>query len=98
MQTKTNVEISSINKFKHSIVIANALDHYDTAVYAFMLPILIDIFFSDNKNLTFGILLSGGIVIRPLAAILFSKLIYFYTKYQLLRISIIGCAVTTFCM
>ena len=98
MQTQTNIAVNSIKKFKYSIILANALDHYDTAIYAFLLPILIDVFFASHKDLTFAILLSGGIIIRPLSSILFSRLIYRYPKYQLLRISIIGCAITTFCM
>ncbi|MCF8462869.1 MAG: MFS transporter [Rickettsiaceae bacterium] len=86
------------DRIRYSIIIANSLDHYDAALYAFMLPIILNLFVSSNIDLAFMGLLSGGLLMRPMAAIVCRKLITLYPQYKLLRMSLIGCSFATFCM
>ncbi|AVP87642.1 Putative proline/betaine transporter [Candidatus Phycorickettsia trachydisci] len=87
-------------KNKITILLGNALDHYDTHIYALLAPFIAAVFFAPGDNLTnqiaaFGIA-SVGVITRPLGAILFGRLALFIGPLRALRYSLVGVAIATF--
>lgn len=84
---------------KWSIILANFLEHYDSALYGFLAPLLGKTFFPEASPLYQMILVYGIYVItfagRPLGGIFFSKLTYKYDPFNVLLASLIGVAIAT---
>ncbi|WP_341747371.1 MFS transporter [Candidatus Tisiphia endosymbiont of Dascillus cervinus] len=82
-----------------SILIANALDHFDTAIYSFLAPVLSIIFFSKDDPIVALILtysvLATSIITRPIGAIIFSIIVKKRGAALALSYSLIGVAITT---
>ena len=81
--------------------LANTLDHFDTSLYGFLVPILAPLFFPKNDP-TIAIIQGYGIVIiglltRPLGAWYFSKKAQSIGAHKALVITIQGITLTTFC-
>jgi len=87
-------------KNKITILLGNALDHYDTHIYALLAPFIAAVFFAPGDNLTnqiaaFGIA-SVGVITRPLGAVLFGRLALLIGPLRALRYSLVGVAIATF--
>lgn len=87
-------------KNKITILLGNALDHYDTHIYALLAPFIASVFFAPGDNLTnqiaaFGIA-SIGVITRPFGAILFGRLALTIGPLKALRYSLVGVAMATF--
>ncbi|WP_341755065.1 MFS transporter [Candidatus Tisiphia endosymbiont of Ptychoptera albimana] len=82
-----------------SILIGNSLDHFDTAIYSFLAPILSIIFFPKDDPIVALILtysvLATAIITRPIGAIIFSIIVKKRGAALALSYSLIGVAVTT---
>ncbi len=83
-------------------IIGNSLDHYDSALYAFLAPFLAPVFFPDTEPLVALILVYGiksfGIFTRPVGATLFGYLALKHPPQKLLSITLTGVAISTFCI
>lgn len=87
-------------KNKITILLGNALDHYDTHIYALLAPFIASVFFAPGDNLTnqiaaFGIA-SVGVITRPFGAILFGRLALLIGPLRALRYSLVGVSIATF--
>lgn len=82
-----------------SILIGNALDHFDTAIYGFIAPILATIFFPKSDPIVALILtysvLTTSIITRPVGSIIFSIIVKKRGPTLALSYSLIGVAITT---
>ncbi|WP_341753086.1 MULTISPECIES: MFS transporter [unclassified Candidatus Tisiphia] len=82
-----------------SILIGNSLDHFDTAIYSFLAPILSIIFFPKDDPIVALILtysvLATSIITRPVGAIIFSMIAQKRGATMALSYSLIGVAITT---
>ncbi|MDR0773769.1 MAG: MFS transporter [Rickettsia sp.] len=82
-----------------SILIGNALDHFDTAIYSFLAPVLSMIFFPKDDPIVALILtysvLTTSIVTRPVGSIIFSIIVKKRGPTLALSYSLIGVAITT---
>lgn len=81
--------------------LANILDHFDTSLYGFLVPILAPLFFPKSEPIV-ALLLGYGFVIigfitRPLGAWYFSKHADAAGPHATLIITIMGMTITTFC-
>ncbi|WP_425360768.1 MFS transporter [Candidatus Tisiphia endosymbiont of Ceraclea dissimilis] len=82
-----------------SILIGNSLDHFDTAIYSFLAPILSIVFFPKDDPivaliLTYG-MLATSIITRPIGSIIFSIIAKKRGATLALSYSLIGVAITT---
>lgn len=83
-------------------LVGNVLEWYDFAIYAFLVPVLSKLFFSD-KNQTIAVLLTlavfgSGFVARPLGALLFGHFGDKYGRRMSLSAVMIAMGLSTFCM
>ncbi len=82
-----------------AILIGNLLDHYDTSLYAFLVPVLAPIFFPDHAPVVQLILaysiLATSIVTRPIGAIIFGLIACKRGPIFGLSYSLIGVAITS---
>ncbi|MFU7503400.1 MAG: MFS transporter, partial [Candidatus Tisiphia sp.] len=82
-----------------SILIGNALDHFDTAIYSFLAPVLSMIFFPKDDPIVALILtysvITTSIVTRPVGSIIFSIIVKKRGPTLALSYSLIGVAITT---
>lgn len=82
-----------------SILIGNGLDHFDTAIYSFLAPILSMIFFPKDDTIVALILtysvLTTSIITRPVGSIIFSIIVKKRGATLALSYSLIGVAITT---
>ena len=89
----------TLNARDRSILIANALDHFDTALYGFLAPVLGPLFFPHADPLVQVILaysvMATSLVTRPLGALLFGTLAWYRGPLKSLCYSLIGVALTT---
>ena len=89
----------TMKKLNLSILICNALEHFDTALYVFLAPILAKLFFpTDNYIMQLiwaysGIALSG--FTRPFGSYVFSKIVQKLGPISCLKISIFGVSIVT---
>lgn len=92
--------IWGLGKRDVSILIGNALDHFDTLLYGFLAPVLAPIFFPQYDPVVQLILayslLAASVFTRPLGALLFGMLANFKGPLVGLYLSLLGVAVTTF--
>lgn len=81
--------------------LANTLDHFDTSLYGFLVPILAPLFFPKSAPITGLIKAYGmvavGLITRPLGAWYFSKKAQKIGPNLALVITIQGMTLTTFC-
>lgn len=85
-----------------SSIVGNSLDHYDSALYAFLAPFLAPIFFPESDPvvaliLTYGVK-SLGVLTRPAGAIFFGNLARSHCIKNLLTYTLIGIAICTMCI
>jgi MFS family permease len=87
------------NKRDASILIGNALDHFDTALYGFLVPILSPIFFPEQDRAV-ALMLGYGVLItsfcaNPIGAFIFGNIAKHYCPNVSLSYSLIGLSVST---
>ncbi len=82
-----------------SILIGNSLDHFDTAIYSFIAPILSMVFFPKDDSVVALILIysimATSIITRSLGSIIFSIIVKKHGTVVALSYSLIGVAITT---
>ncbi|XVN41599.1 MAG: MFS transporter [Rickettsia endosymbiont of Argas persicus] len=90
---------NSLNKRDISILIGNALDHFDTALYGFLAPLLAGIFFLNHDKIVALILtysvLATSLFTRPIGSYFFGVIAKKYGGVFALSHSLIGVALTT---
>ncbi|ASX27783.1 MFS transporter [Rickettsia sp. MEAM1 (Bemisia tabaci)] len=90
---------NSLSKRDISILIGNALDHFDTALYGFLAPLLAGIFFSNHDKIVALILtysvLTTSLFTRPIGSYFFGVIAKKYGGVFALSHSLIGVALTT---
>lgn len=88
-----------LNQKDLSILIGNALDHYDSAIYGFLAPILAPVFFPNYDPIVQLILaysvLSTSLVTRPLGSFIFGMVARHYGPVSGMAYSLIGVALST---
>lgn len=85
-----------------SILIGNALDHYDSAIYGFLAPILGTYFFPNYDPivqliLTYSIL-GTSLITRPVGSFIFGMIARKYGPVSGMSYSLIGVAFTSVCI
>jgi MFS family permease len=82
-----------------SILIGNALDHFDTALYGFLAPLLAPLFFPTYEPVVQLILayslLATSLVTRPIGSFIFGNLARHYGPVLGLSYSLMGVAIAT---
>lgn len=82
-----------------SLLMGNTLDHFDTALYLFLIPIISPLFFPQYDPLIQIILtystFSSSTMIKPLTAFAFGFFTKKYNPYRLLCLSLLGLILTT---
>ncbi|MGX6960217.1 MAG: MFS transporter [Rickettsia endosymbiont of Pentastiridius leporinus] len=90
---------NSLDKRDISILIGNAMDHFDTALYGFLAPLLSVIFFPNHDKIVALILtysvLATSLFTRPIGSYLFGVIAKRYGGVFALSHSLIGVALTT---
>ncbi|ARD86257.1 MFS transporter [Rickettsia bellii] len=90
---------NSLNKRDISILIGNALDHFDTVLYGFLAPLLAGIFFPNHDKIVALILtysvLATSLFTRPIGSYFFGVIAKKYGGVFALSHSLIGVALTT---
>lgn len=89
----------SLKSHRWSIILGNLLEHFDSALYGFLAPLVGKAFFPDFAPL-YQLILTYGIYIitflaRPLGGLFFSKLTYHYGPLRALLWALMGVATTT---
>ena len=83
-------------------MIGNTLDHYDIALYVFLIPVTAPIFFPNIDPVISLIcafaMKSTSIISKPIGALLFGKLAFKYSTKNLLSITLAGVGIGTFCV
>jgi MFS family permease len=91
--------LQKISKRDFSILIGNTLDHFDTALYGFLAPLLAPIFFPAAEPIVSLILaysiVATGVITRPIGTYIFGILAGIHGPLVSLSYSLIGVAVTT---
>ncbi len=90
---------SKLSQKDASILIGNALDHYDSAIYGFLGPILAPLFFPNfdpiiQLILTYSIL-ATSLVTRPIGSFIFGMIARNYGPLVGMSYSLIGVAITS---
>lgn len=89
----------SLSKRDISILIGNALDHFDTALYGFLAPLLAGAFFPNHDKIVALILaysvLATSLFTRPIGSYFFGVIAKKYGGVFALSHSLIGVALTT---
>ncbi|MBA3238155.1 MAG: MFS transporter [Parachlamydiaceae bacterium] len=91
-----------ISKKDSSILIGNALDHYDSAIYGFLAPLL-GIYFFPNYDpivqliLTYSIL-ATSLITRPVGSLIFGVIARRHGPVSVMSYSLIGVAITSVCI
>lgn len=89
-------------KRNYSILIGNAIDHFDTALYGFLAPIFANAFFPNADPIISLILaysvFATTIVTRPLGSYIFGMIAISHGPAMSLSYSLIGVAISTFAL
>lgn len=89
----------NLSKRDYSILIANTIDHFDTALYGFLAPIFAVKFFPNSNPLISLILaysvFATTIITRPIGSYIFGTIALSYGPVISLSYSLIGVAITT---
>ncbi len=101
MSTISAVRRSSKKNFFAGIL-GNALEHYDTALYALLVPFLTPLFFSDLPYLT-GLVIAYsisivGVVMKPLGGVVFGLIGDRFGRKPVLSMTILGMALSMILM
>ena len=88
-----------LSKIEKSVLICNAIEHLDTALYGFLAPIFAKLFFPQSNYLvqlllTYSVLLSSAII-RPLGAYYFTRKVLNVPVLNCLKITVIGTSFAT---
>jgi len=98
--TFTNRNHKSSKRLFWAGAIGNALDHYDMALYTFLVPFIAPVFFKTSDPIVGLIMAYGltavGVITRPIGSILFGKLTMSSNPKTLLMITLAGVSVSTF--
>lgn len=90
---------NSFTRKDYSILIVNAIDHFDTAIYGFLAPILAPLFFPHEDPLISLIIsysiFATSIFTRPIGSYIFGVMAYKHTPMKALIYSLIGVSVAT---
>ncbi len=90
---------NSLSKRDFSILIGNTMDHFDTALYGFLAPLLAGIFFPNHDKIVALILtysvLATSLFTRPIGSYFFGVIAKKYGGVFALSHSLIGVALTT---
>ncbi len=93
------MKLFSLSKRDWSILLGNALDHFDSAIYAFIAPIIAPLFFPYQDPVVQLILiyslLATSLVTRPIGAFIFGALANHHDPEKLLSLSLLGVAFLT---
>ncbi|WP_041405078.1 MFS transporter [Rickettsia prowazekii] len=90
---------NSLSKRDFSIIIGNAMDHFDTALYGFLAPLLASFFYPNHDKvvaliLTYSVL-ATSLFTRPIGSYFFGVIAKKYGSIFALSHSLIGIAYTT---
>jgi MFS family permease len=90
-----------MKKARIATYLANILDHFDTSLYGFLVPILAPLFFPKSEPVValiqgYGVVVIGFIT-RPLGAWYFGKQADVIGPHAALITTIMGMTITTFC-
>lgn len=93
---------SSQKRLYCAVVAGNVLDHYSTALYGFLVPLLAPLYF-PNQDPAWGLVvgygvLAMGVLTRPLGAVLFGHAVLRWGPRQILCVALLGMACSTFLM
>lgn len=102
MLAKEGSILKNLSKLDYSILIVNAVDHFDTALYGFLSPILAPLFFPTSDPiisliLTYSVFAST-IITRPLGAYIFGIMAMIYGPAPSLSYSLLGVGLSTFAL
>ena len=90
---------NSLSKRDFSILIGNAMDHFDTTLYGFLAPLFASIFFPNHDKVVALILaysvLATSLFIRPIGSYFFGVIAKKYGSVFALSHSLIGVALST---
>lgn len=89
----------NLSKRDYSILIGNAVDHFDTALYGFLAPVFARAFF-PNTDPTISLILAytvfaSSIITRPLGSYIFGAMAMVYGPALSLSYSLIGVGIST---
>ena len=91
-----------VSKKDFTILLGNAVDHFDTSIYVFIAPTIAPIFFPNDNSIIELILaysiLATSIVTRPLGTYIFGALARLYGPGRALSYSLIGVGFATMCI
>ena len=91
-----------ISKKDFTILLGNAVDHFDTTIYVFIAPTLAPIFFPNEDPIIELILvysiLATSIITRPIGTYIFALLAKLYEAGRALSYSLIGVGFGTMCI
>lgn len=92
----------SLRRKRLSILIGNGLDHFDTALYGFLAPLLAPLFFPQYDPVVQLILgygfLATSLITRPVGCFLFGLMAYKQGPMKALSFSLMGVSLTTVLM
>lgn len=81
------------------VFIANSLDHFDTAIYVFLAPVMAPLFFPSYDPIIQLILaysvLATSIITKPIGAVIFGRLASINGTMLALSYSLVGVSITT---
>lgn len=93
------MNLSYLSKRDWSLLIGNALDHFDAALYGFLAPILAPLFFPNYDPVVQLVLaysvFATSLITRPLGAFVFGVLAHKKNPVHVLSFSLIGVAIAT---
>ena len=91
-----------ISKKDFTILLGNAVDHFDTSLYVFIAPTLAPIFFPHEDPIVELILaysvLATSIITRPVGMYIFGVIVRLYGAGRALSYSLIGVGLATMCI
>ncbi len=95
-------DTKGLNQKDTSILIGNALDHYDSAIYGFLGPVLAPVFFPTYEPIVQLILvysvLATSLVTRPVGSFIFGMIARHYGPLSGMAYSLIGVSLSTVCL
>ena len=99
--SRTVIRDLTFNKTDRSILIANAIDHFDTSIYGFLAPKMAPLFFPHHDPVVQLILaysiLCSSVITRPLGAWIFGMIAKHRGPIGGLSYSLMGVAIFTLC-
>ncbi len=91
-----------LSKRDWSILIGNTLEHFDTALYGLIAPVLAPLFFPHHDGVVQLILaysvFATSLITRPLGALIFGTLASYWPPQYILSLSLMGVALMTAAM